>query len=111
MLPSAGAGCWHGEGLSCGRQLCCGSNAVALMWHPGPLSQQLHADPLVQAATCMAPDCRQALTGAEVQAILTRKRCRQAQLQLRLSSGSGWQLDGSLLKTVTEQVMRLERSA
>ena len=97
--------------LSCGRQLRCGFNAGALMWHSGLLSQQLHADTLVQAATCMAPDCQQALTGAEVQAILTRQRCRQAQLQLRLKSGSGWQLDGSLLKTGTEQVMRLERSA
>lgn len=59
----------------------------------------------------MAPDCQQELTGAEVQAILTKKRCRQAQLQLRLSSGSGWQLDGSLLKAGTAQVMRLEHSA
>ena len=97
---------------ACAKACSCGAaNAVALMWHFGMLSQQLNADTLVQAATCMVQDCQQALMGAEVQAILTTKRSRQAQLQLRLSSGNGWQLDGSLLKTETSQVMRRVRSA
>ena len=65
----------------------------------------------MQAATCMTPDCQQMLSVAEVHAILSKKRCRQAQLQLRLSRGWRWLLDGSLLMAETEQVLRLERSA
>ena len=83
-------------------------DVLAPMWHPGLLSQQVHADTWVQAATCMAPDCQQTLSVAEVQAILSKKRCRQAQLQLRLSSGKRWQMDGSLLMPRPEQVTRLE---
>ena len=90
------------RGLGCGMQQRCGSDAVALMWHSGLLSQQPQ---LVQAATCMAPDCQQTLSEADLQAILSKKRCRQAQLQLRLSSGKIWHLDGTLLITGTEQVM------
>ena len=99
------------RGLCCRKPLRCGSNAVALTWHSGLLSQQPHADTLVQAATCMAPDCQQTLSEAEAQAILSKQRCRQAQLQLRLSSGNRWQLNGSLLLAGTEQVMRFQQSA